>query len=168
MTKSDLITVGKIRGVHGVNGWLKVESLSDNPNRFLPGNKIEIQKHSDSYEIEDIKDNNGRMILKFKEINDRNSAEMLNGLYLYGDKNIKGSLPEGTYYYWQLEGLEVYENGNKIGDLVSVLPGYANDNYVTRKANGKEILIPALKSVIKKVDLVAGIMEVEIPAGLDE
>jgi len=74
-------------------------------------------------------------------------------------------LPDGRYYIYQLEGLTVWEKEICYGKLTEVMQPGSNDVYVV--SDGKrEILVPALKTVIKSVDLDSNRMEVELPAGL--
>ena len=167
MRDSKQMLVGKIHGAHGVEGWLKVESFSDNPRRFQPGSRMYTEKGKE-LEIEGIRSHSGRMLVRFCGVEDRNAAELLRGLALYVPKSAAGELPPGSWYYWQLTGLQVYENGRLLGQITEVLEGAANDNYVLKKTDGREILIPALKTVIQKVDIAAGVMEVQLPPGLDE
>ena len=60
------------------------------------------------------------------------------------------------------------EKGRVLGEIADVLPYTANDVYVVRRENKKDLLIPALKDVVKQVDLDAKVMEVELPAGLED
>ena len=75
-------------------------------------------------------------------------------------------LPEGQYYQFQIIGLKVWEEGHLLGEIIDVLDYTANDIYVLRRTDGTETLIPALKQIVRRIDLEAGIMEVSLPEGL--
>jgi len=75
-------------------------------------------------------------------------------------------LPEGQFYHDQIIGLQVRTTrGEYIGDVVDILTGKSNDNYIVRGARG-EILIPAIEDVVQSIDLDAGIVTIEPIEGL--
>lgn len=76
------------------------------------------------------------------------------------------SLPEGSYYHHELIGLNVFEGAQKLGELSEILVTGANDVYVVRLAEGGELLLPAIPSVILEVNLAAQSMLVSVPEGL--
>lgn len=75
-------------------------------------------------------------------------------------------LPEGQYYHHQIIGLQVRTTrGEYIGDIIDILSGQSNDNYIVRGATG-EILIPAIADVVRSIDLDEGIITIEAIEGL--
>jgi len=77
-------------------------------------------------------------------------------------------LPEGQLYHHQIIGLQVRTTrGEYIGDIVDIITGKSNDNYIVRGDKG-EILIPAIEDVIQSIDLDAGIVTIEPIEGLLE
>lgn len=162
----DKINVGKIIGVHGIKGQVKVEVLTDNPKRFATGSTLWCEKIGQWFTVESSSWHKELLLVKFLEIADRNQAETLTASYLQVEKSSVAPLPEGHYYYFEIEGLSVYEAGEYLGKIISVQATGANDIYNVKMTNGKIVAIPALKSVIKKIDIAAGTMEVEIPEGL--
>ena len=82
-----------------------------------------------------------------------NDAEDLRGSIIKVDRSKKG-LPEGTYYIADLIGLDVYtEDGNLFGKVTDIYNTGANDIYTVKTQDGKEVLLPAIKDVIKQVDI---------------
>jgi 16S rRNA processing protein RimM len=78
-------------------------------------------------------------------------------------------LPAGVYYHSQILGLEVVEVGGRgLGEVSEILETGGNDVYVVRTANGAELLLPAISSVILDIDLEAKQIRVAIPQGLEE
>lgn len=166
MDKTEKINVGKIIGVHGIKGQVKVEVLTDNPSRFDKGSVLWCEKTGNWLTIETASWHKEILLVKFAEIANRDMAEALAPSYLKVDRASVAPLPEGEYYYFEIEGLSVYTEGNYFGKIISVQATGANDIYNVKMENGKIIAIPALESVIKKIDIAAGTMEVEIPDGL--
>jgi 16S rRNA processing protein RimM len=182
MQEHDWVLVGVIHGAHGVRGLLKVESLSDNPARFVPGSRLYAKQQSAAggqkpeqsegaqarpLIVESATPHQGKLLISFAGIQSREDAEALLGLQLLAQPDA-APLPPGQYYHYQLEGLEVYERGAYLGRLSDILARPANDVYIVQAEAGGEIWIPALKSVVKNIDLKAGRMEVELPQGLAE
>ena len=171
MTKSNdpegKVLAAVVVSPHGIGGAVSVESYSDNPRRLTPGAEL-LTAQGRVMRIRSASPHKGRLLLCFEGVEDRNAAEKLRGLRLYVDESEVEPLPEGSWYWFQLLGLEVRENGHVLGELTDILPYTANDIYVVRRPEGGELMVPALRSVVKKVDLTAGVMEVELPAGLED
>ena len=161
----DAILVGVIIAPHGVAGAVSAESLSDNPRRFIAGAQF-FDEAGHSYTLEKSSPHKGRLLLLFQGIHSRDEAEALRGIKLYISASDSAPLPEGEYYHYQLIGLQVKENGQPIGRLEDILAYSANDVFLVRTTDGRELLLQALKSVVKKIDIAAGYMDVEIPEGL--
>ena len=170
-TTNHKVLCGFIKGVHGVRGLVKVEKLSDNPLRFAAGSLLEARFPHQAERIlrvETASMHKGYLLVQFADVNSKEEADKLRGAELFGDIADTIPLPEGQFYHFQLLGLKVIENGIELGQISEILERPANDIYLLKNTDGKEILIPALKQVVKRVDLEQGIMEVELPAGLLE
>jgi len=83
-----------------------------------------------------------------------------------GRRVFQMDLGEDTYYVRDLLGLSVYSNGELLGELIDWFPTGSNDVYVVRTPEGKNVMVPAIKQVVKKVDLENKKMEVELLEGL--
>lgn len=109
----------------------------------------------------------GGVLLKLDRIATRNAAEALRGARVLVCTRDLPALPPGQYYTYQLIGLRVVrESGEALGELSEVLRTGSNDVYVVKTAAG-ELLLPAIESVIRTIDLAAGTMTVVVPAGLE-
>ena len=166
---NDKTRIGKILNAHGVRGELKVEPLTDDPTRYYLLDEVYLEdrnKNYTVYDIERVRLHKDTVLVKLYDVDDMDAAKALKNQYLAIDKSDRMSLEEGAYYIDDLIGLVVYEGEEKIGVITDVLQPGANDVYVVEQSPTREILIPAVKSVILGVDLDAGRMEVELPKGL--
>ncbi len=168
MTKKSLICIGKIIGVHGVHGNLKVYPLVESLDLFEKGLSLILQpggKESGAYVLERMTPHKNIVLLKLAGVG-RNEAETLVPSELLIEKS---ELPEpeaDTYYWDDIIGLEVYEeNGTPLGTVASIIETGSNDVYVVKQEEA-ETLIPALDSVVLSIDMERNRMTVQLPEGL--
>lgn len=170
--EKQMISVGKILKTHGIKGELKVLPLTDDPDkRFQPGSTFYIKTNEEKlteYTIEKSKPyKKNTILLKFLNVDSIDDAENLSGTYLTIPEKEIAPLEEGRFYIFQIVGLRVYEeNGEYLGKIIEVQQTGSNDVYIIKKDSGKELLIPALKEVVKKVDLDNKTMIVHLLPGL--
>ncbi|WP_114296329.1 ribosome maturation factor RimM [Anaerobacterium chartisolvens] len=165
----EYLQVGKICNTHGVRGEVKVIPLTDNPERFkdLKSIFIETEGTNKQYDIDSVRYSKNLVLLKLKNIDSIDDAQRLKDTYIVIDRENAVKLPPQSYYICDLIGCGVYdEEGKKLGILSNVLKTGSNDVYIVRDENNKELLIPALKSVVKRVSIEDRIIEVELPDGL--
>ena len=159
------VVIGKISAPHGVRGEVRIVPLTDFPERFENLKTVFLEDDS-KMELESVKFSNKFIIAKFKNINSRNDIEIFNGKLLMLNRSDIPSLPEGEYYKFVIIGLEVIDDkGSKLGKITEVLKTGSNDVYVVE--GKKQILVPALKKVVKEINLVDGLMKVELLEELD-
>ena len=163
--------IGKIVNTHGVRGEVKVVPLTDDPKRFdkLKSAYISstISEGMQKYNFEGAKFHKTFVLLKIKDINDANEAEKLKGKFIIINREDAVKLPKDSFFICDLINCEVYdEKANKLGILIDILQTGSNDVYVVCDENKKEILIPALKSVVKEVSIENKKITVELPQGL--
>jgi len=165
---TDLIAVGEIIKAQGIKGEVKVVPLTDNPDRFGKLKRV-FRKNAAGVEelrIENYRLFKGFVLLKLESVNDLDAANALGRGLIYIPRHERLKPPPGRYYLDEIEGLRVFTiTGNYLGVVARILETGANDIYSVRGETG-EILIPALKSVVKEIDITAGKMIVELPAGL--
>lgn len=166
----EYLNVGKIVNTHGVRGEVKVIPLTDDPHRFhdLEWVYLDRQSSLEKIWIERVKFFKKFVIIKFKTVDDMNKAETLRDLYLKVDREHAVKLPEDTFFIADIIGCEVFEGDKKLGMVEDVLQTGSNDVYVVKRENKKDILIPALKSVVRKVSISDKKIEVVLPEGLVE
>ena len=163
-----LLEVGQIVNTYGIKGFVKVIPLVDNNNQFKDFKVVYIQDKNNIKElcIEEVKFSKSLVLLKFKGIETIEQAEKLRNFYLQAKRSdIK--LEEGAHFIVDLIGLEVYtEEGKLLGKLKEVLQPGANDVYIVEDETQKEILLPAIPEVIKKIDIANNKMVIKLLKGL--
>ncbi len=164
-----MLRIGEIVGMHGLKGAVKIRSYADSTSFFERGQVLQVQTADGQAKMHAVawaKPHGKGMLLCFEGVNDRDAAEALAGAYIAVDKAALPDLEDGTYYWFELIGLAVYDVQDRyLGELSTVLPTGSNDIYVVRNGD-EEILVPALASVVQTIDTDQGRMEVILPEGL--
>lgn len=169
MATDDYLSIGKISGAHGVNGNLKIHLYAEDPAIIKSGSCLFVRSQADkqprSITITGWRPHGRTFILSCQEITSRTQAESQIGGELV---ILRSDLPdpgEGAYYWVDIIGLPVYTMENVcIGRVKSILPTGSNDVYVVYNAEtAEEILIPAINSVVRDIDLAAGVIRVSLP-----
>ncbi|NLW90100.1 MAG: 16S rRNA processing protein RimM [Syntrophomonadaceae bacterium] len=167
----DLISIGRIVGTFSFDGTLKVYPLTDFPERFKKMKKIRVERGGkvEEFAVEEARPHKELYLLKLKGVDSmEKAAEYKHAPIVIGQDELM-PLPEGEYYHFQLEGLQVIdEERGVLGVLTEVLATGANDVYVVQSSRYGEVLIPVIKDVISGIDLEAGEMKVRLLPGLVE
>ncbi|KRQ86960.1 Ribosome maturation factor RimM [Caloramator mitchellensis] len=166
----EYLKIGQIINTHGVKGELKVYPLTDDINRFKDLRFVFL-KSNDNFikkEVNGVKFFKNIVILKIDGIENMNAAEKLKEQYLYIDRENAVKLPEDTYFIADLIGINVVdvESGKLYGNIKSVFSTGSNDVYELETDEGKIILIPAIKDVVKEVDINGRTMKINMIEGL--
>lgn len=160
----EFITIGRILAPWGSEGKLKVEPITDFPQRFAPNSQVYI-KHK-LVTVDSAEWRRGKVVIKLRAIDSVDQAQELCGELVEIPQSQLYTLSEGEYYLFQLVGLEVWTTqGERLGRITEILATGSNDNYVVSGGSGK-VLIPAIEDVVKSVDLEQGRMLIEPMAGL--
>lgn len=170
MDELELISVGEIIKAQGIRGEVKVFPHTDDSNRFGQIRRIFFKDTAGLREltIESYHKFNEFVLIKFLGIDDLTAATALGRGLLMIPRSERPELQDGRYYYDQIEGLKVFTTGGiYLGTIARILETGANDVYLV-KDGSRETLIPALKSVIKEIDLEQTRMLVEPLPGLLE
>ncbi len=150
------LRVGVITTTHGVRGEVKVFPTTDDPNRFKDLKKLYLDagKEMIPLEPEGVKYFKQLVILKFKGIDNINDIEKYRGCDLLIDRADAVKLEEGEYFIFDLIGSAVYtDEGKELGILTEILTTAANDVYVVKTPEAKEVLIPSTKECILDIDV---------------
>jgi 16S rRNA processing protein RimM len=160
------LVIGQVQSARGIAGELRVTILSSDPERFRLLDKVYLGDDLVAFSVKRARLHLGKALLQLEGIDDRDTAEQWSGAYVYVTAEDAVPLGEDEYYYYQIEGLAVVtEQGENLGHVTQVLPTGANDVYIV-VGDGGEVLIPAIKSCILRVDLEARVMTVHLLEGL--
>jgi 16S rRNA processing protein RimM len=162
------LAIGKIVRAHGLRGELSVAVLTEFPERFETTEWVYLGNEFEAipYRLESYRWHKDNVLLTLAGVADRTQAEALRGQLVQVPLNEAVALPEGSYYLYQLIGLQVKTvEGEFLGTITSVMETGANDVYVVQN-EGRELLLPAIPDVIKTIDLPNGLMVVQVMEGL--
>lgn len=149
----DLVAIGKIVAPHGVRGDVRIMPLTDFPERFRKL-KTAFLASGTKLTVEGVKYHKQFVLLKFHGLDNMNAVEHLRNQLVHVPESEVVKLPEGQYYQYQIIGLEVFtEDGQVIGKITEILETGSNDVYVAENPGQKPVMIPALKEVVKIIDL---------------
>lgn len=160
------LIVGQVRAPHGVRGEVRVQILTDYPERFCQGAAVWIGPERLRHTIQKARFHEGDVLLKFVGLDTRNAVESFRGAEVSVPVEQAMPLPDGTFYVHQIVGLDVWtDEGERLGPVVEVLSLPANDVYVVQTAHG-EAWLPAIADVVLDINLAQGRMTVHLLPGL--
>jgi len=161
------LVVGKIRRPHGVAGDVLVEVYTDFPDRLKPNAVIYAGDDHIPLTIRRQRTHNDGILLGFDDYSTPEQVGRFRNQFLYIVEVDAMDLPEGEFYYHELQGLSVVdENGGSLGKVTEILQTGANDVYVVTNNAGREILLPAIAEVILNVDLESKVIKAHLIPGL--
>lgn len=148
-------------GAKGLAGALRIEALTDHPERLAVGESIWVEDEADPRRILEASWGGRVPVLRLEGVGDRAAAERLAGRYLEAPPS---PLAPDAYYWHQLIGLRVAdEAGIELGEVVEVFRAGENEVYRVEGFGG-ELLLPALRDVVRSIDLAARRMIVRYDA----
>ena len=150
--------MARIAGAKGLAGAVRLEPLTDWPERLVEGALVYLEGEDHPRRIRQ-REAGGRVpVILLEGLDDRSAAEAVIGRYLEVEAS---ELPAGTYYWHQLVGLQVVdEAGTALGELNEVFRAGENEVYRVLSPDGAELLLPAVRDVIREIDLAGGRMTV--------
>lgn len=158
------VAVGRVLRPWGLRGHVKVESLTDFPERFARGARLWLAGTERT--VEHARSQSGYLYVKLSGIDGVTAAEPARGLLLEVAEATLPALAPDEYYHHQLVGLRAATvDGAELGVVAEVLPTGGNAVLVTRGAQG-ELLLPFIEDVVKEVDLARGVIVVDPIEGL--
>ena len=153
------IEIGQLGRTRGVAGEMYVTPLTDFPERFLDMREVHVSVRGDwqLFRLEFTRLVGGRPVVKFIGIDTREEASRLTNSLLAVPIEQVVSLPEGSYYVFDLVECEVIDEttGRRLGRIHDVRQFPANDVYVVATEDGREVLFPAVKAFVRRVDITA-------------
>lgn len=160
--------VGRVVKPHGIKGRVKVDYYGETPAHFLY-EKIFIRDHSgrpEPFEVLEVTPQPPRLILKLKGIERIEETERLIGKEILVQREDFPDLEKGTYYWFEILGMEVEtDRGKKIGTVKEIFPTGAHDVYIVQ-GKKREIFLPAIEQVIQSIDRQKRVIRVQKMEGL--
>lgn len=161
--------IGKVAGTHGIKGTLRIFPTTQDPSRFelLKEVIIDLNGKRETLKISKVSYQKNMVLLTVKEIDDINVAERYKNATILIPEEKALPLGEDEYYTRDLYDMEVYTADNEyLGTITDILSTGANDVYVVKKAEEKELLLPAIKDVVLSVSVAEKKMTVNLLEGL--
>ena len=145
------LVVGLVRGLHGLRGHVRVEVLTDAPDRFAVGSVLFTEGSDEPLTVADMRaDNPPGLLVAFDGIPDRDAADRLRDTYLEADV-AQDALPAGSHYWHEIIGSRVTTaDGRELGEVADIFRVGETEVYVVRGESG-EVLVPAVSSVVREL-----------------
>ncbi len=146
-----MLEIGKIVNTHGLKGEMRFTPWCDgigflkNVKNVIVGDAV--------FTLESVKPHKNVFIIKLKGVNHINDTESFINKIVFARREDLPKLPENTYFIKDLIGLNVYNGEDLVGEISDVFSTPANDVYVIKRAEGKDILIPAIKQIVKNISI---------------
>lgn len=166
-----MFVVGKIINIHGIKGEVKVQQITDFPERFHVGNTVFITEQNSliPLKIDGFRTHKNNLLLHFEGYDSIEDIEHLKGKELKIKEDQQEELGENEFYYHEIIGCKVITTENEeLGIIESILSPGANDVWVVKGKNNQEILIPYIEPVVKHVNVAEKLVTIELMEGLIE
>jgi len=162
------LAVGRVRRPHGVHGEIAVETVTDFPERVVPGVEVGIGRESPEFHkvVHRVRFHKGDWLLSFADVRDRNDVEGWRGLWVFLPAQERSSLPENYYYEHELVGCRcALADGTVLGE-VRELKGGPGAALLAVTSPGGEVLVPFVSPIVVRVALVTQTVVLDPPRGL--
>lgn len=160
------LIIGRVLKPWSYRGEMKMEILTDFPNRFASLQKVYLGDDAKPFSVERAHLHGKYVLLKLKGVDSTEDADKLRDQLVQVARTDAVQLPKGQHFIHELVGLRVITTkGETLGVIEEILDTRANDVYVVRNET-REILIPATEEIVKEISVERGEMIVEMMEGL--
>jgi 16S rRNA processing protein RimM len=169
----ETVAVGRVLKAHGVQGEVMVEAISDVPGRLDAGSSLLLVREGEparAVQVAASRPHKGGALIRFAGIADRDAAEELRGAWLEVPRSQVPEAPEGTYYHYELLGcrcVDCGEGGKDLGEVVEVVEDGGGLLLIVSDGE-RRIPVPFVQAFLRRVDVAAGRIELDLPPGLLE
>ncbi len=162
--QNEYFIVGEVMGAHGQEGAMRVRIMTEFPDRFNRGAQLFIE--GQPYIVAAAQLSKGTAILRLTGVDTPEIASSFHGKHLEIPASGRKVLPAGRYYHHDIIGIEVFtDTGISLGKVSDILNTGSNDIYIV--SNGDtETLIPAIRDVVKEINLEQKRLTIEVIEGL--
>lgn len=168
----DVMVVGRISGCYGLKGWVKIHPYTETPEGFMALGAWQLKRRNvfETVDFDAVKTQGRGVVAHIRGVDDRTMAERYRGLEIVASASVLPALPEGEYYWRDLQGLQVWcrdgEERVLLGTVDYLIETGANDVLVVKACagsiDGRERLIPYLPgATVTRVDLAQAVIEVD-------
>ncbi|HEY7846674.1 MAG TPA: ribosome maturation factor RimM [Candidatus Limnocylindria bacterium] len=155
---SDRLAAARILGPKGLSGAMRLEVLTDRDDRLIVGAELYVEGETSPRRIDQIERGGRVPVVRLEGISGREAVAALVGRYLEVEAE---PLPEGHFYWHELVGLRVRDDaGRELGTLVEIFRAGENEVYRVEADGRPDVLLPALRDVVREIDLANGTMTV--------
>ncbi len=163
----DYLAVGFLRRPHGIHGEIIMDLNTDFPERFRVGRKVFVGDEHKPMTLGSVRPHAKGLLVSLRGIDSAETAGQFRNTWVFIKTKDAPALPKGQYYQYQLIGLNVVDENDKLlGTLTEILETGANDVYVVTDEAGKELLLPAIPSVILDLQPESRFIRVHVLEGL--
>lgn len=164
--KQGYLKVATAAKPRGLKGHLKVIPHTDDPDRFYDLSGLYVWRDGafSVLPLEQVQVNGAEVVVKLAGVDDRDAAETLRGVDFYVRPEDAPVLEEGAYFIVDLVGCRVVDETRSYGVLTEVMQMGAADVYVVQREGGGTLMFPALKRVLRRVDIPDKRIEVDAAA----
>ena len=147
------IIIGKIISAHGNKGEVKVKPLTEKIERFQRLKNISINRKS--YEVINVREVKEHILLKLSGMNEIEDTKTVIGQFIEINQREAIKLPVNSYFIHEIIGLDVYleDSSGYLGTVKDIIKTGSNDVYIVKNKENKEILVPAIKEIVRKIDI---------------
>jgi len=165
-----MVVLGRVIAPFGVQGWLKLVALGDDPAAWRAMPAWWLGKDPDGtdwcrYELEGLKPHGKGLVAKLKGVDDRTAAEAIDGSYFAVPREMLPKPQKDEYYRADLIGLDVVNaQGVRLGQVAELIETGANEVLVVREGEGsamRERLLPFVAQVVNEVDVPNRVIRVD-------
>jgi 16S rRNA processing protein RimM len=161
--------VGVIAKVFGVKGEVKLHSYSRSPEEFEELGTVLVGKSEKGVvemAIERVTTRGKDIYIKFRDVGDRNASESLIGHFLFVEETKRKHLESGEFFVDDVIGITVFDlHKKRLGVLIDVVQYATQDMYIV-KTNSGDVMVPAVRSIVREVDVKLRTMTIDPPEGL--
>ncbi|WP_182421988.1 ribosome maturation factor RimM [Aureimonas sp. ME7] len=167
-TQREPVLMAVIGGAHGIKGEVRVRSLTKEPEDLGAYGPL-FDAKGRTFTVASARAQKNVVVARFREVGDRNAAELLNGTELFVDRSALPEEGEDEFYHADLVGLVARTtDGRVIGEVVAFHDFGAGDILEIAPDDGASVMIPFTQSAVPEVDLELGFLVVEpVAAGLE-
>ncbi len=166
---SDRVCVGAIAGAHGIYGLVRIKPFTGHAEDVAAYGPVSDESGDRRFEIRIKEVRGGMVIAALNGVADRNAAEALKGCRLYVSKDELPEPDEDEFYHADLLGLEVVQDGDKIGTVRSIIPAGVGDVLEIDCGPGQEaLLVPFTSAAVPEIEIGAGWLTVDPPGDVED